>query len=140
MTPYERLRSETSRARSPSDFERNEKSYRGELRRNPHLDTLRYSAIGSFHMSLVMIDVESNGPIPGDYSMISFAAMVVNPRMDLSFKRFSGRFPGNSWPRPWLFPATPGRKPWPSTIRPSSSFTLFSLVVSRQCFPAFGWR
>ena len=37
-------------------------------------------------MSFVMVDVESDGPIPGDYSMISFAAMVVNPQMDLTFK------------------------------------------------------
>ena len=37
-------------------------------------------------MSFVMVDVESDGPIPGDYSMISFAAMIVSPGMDISFK------------------------------------------------------
>jgi len=37
-------------------------------------------------MSLVMVDVESDGPFPGDYSMISFAAMIVSPGMDISFK------------------------------------------------------
>ncbi len=36
-------------------------------------------------MSLVMVDIESDGPIPGDYSMICFAAMIVEPSMSLSF-------------------------------------------------------
>jgi len=36
-------------------------------------------------MTFVMVDVESDGPIPGDYSMICFAAMIVNNDMNLSF-------------------------------------------------------
>ena len=36
-------------------------------------------------MSYVMIDVESDGPIPGDYSMISFGAVLVNESLDKSF-------------------------------------------------------
>ena len=39
-------------------------------------------------MSYVMIDVESDGPIPGDYSMISFGAVIVDATLS---KRFEGR-------------------------------------------------
>ena len=39
-------------------------------------------------MAYVMVDVESDGPIPGDYSMISFGAVVIDRRLD---KTFSGR-------------------------------------------------
>ena len=36
-------------------------------------------------MSYVMVDVESDGPIPGDYSMISFGAVLVTPTLDKTF-------------------------------------------------------
>jgi hypothetical protein len=36
-------------------------------------------------MSLIMVDVEADGPIPGDYSMISFAAVVVEPELNRTF-------------------------------------------------------
>jgi hypothetical protein len=36
-------------------------------------------------MSYVMIDVEADGPIPGDYSMISFGAIVVEPGLGRIF-------------------------------------------------------
>jgi hypothetical protein len=36
-------------------------------------------------MSLIMVDVESDGPIPGDYSMVSFAAVVVEPELKSTF-------------------------------------------------------
>jgi 3' exoribonuclease, RNase T-like len=36
-------------------------------------------------MAYVMVDVESDGPIPGDYSMISFGAILVDENMDKSF-------------------------------------------------------
>ncbi len=32
-----------------------------------------------------MVDVESDGPIPGDYSMVSFGAIVVEPELNRSF-------------------------------------------------------
>lgn len=32
-----------------------------------------------------MVDVESDGPIPGDYSMISFGAVLVNEQLDQTF-------------------------------------------------------
>lgn len=32
-----------------------------------------------------MVDVETDGPIPGDYSMISFGAVLVNEQLDQSF-------------------------------------------------------
>ena len=34
----------------------------------------------------IVIDVESNGPIPGDYSMTSFGAVVVDEKMDKTFR------------------------------------------------------
>lgn len=36
-------------------------------------------------MAYIMVDVESDGPIPGDYSMISFGAVLVNEKLDTSF-------------------------------------------------------
>ncbi len=36
-------------------------------------------------MSIVMIDIESDGPIPGDYSMISFGAVIVDENLDKTF-------------------------------------------------------
>ena len=36
-------------------------------------------------MALIMVDVETDGPIPGDYSMISFGAVVVNESLDKTF-------------------------------------------------------
>jgi len=36
-------------------------------------------------MSYIMVDVESDGPIPGDYSMIAFGAVIVEPRLERSF-------------------------------------------------------
>jgi len=36
-------------------------------------------------MAYIMVDVESDGPIPGDYSMISFGAVVVNETLDQTF-------------------------------------------------------
>ena len=39
-------------------------------------------------MSYVMVDIESDGPIPGDYSMVCFGAVVVEPSLQ---KRFHGQ-------------------------------------------------
>jgi hypothetical protein len=36
-------------------------------------------------MSYLMVDVESDGPIPGDYSMVSFGAIVVEPSLSQTF-------------------------------------------------------
>ncbi|WP_212006450.1 exonuclease domain-containing protein [Chitinophaga sp. HK235] len=36
-------------------------------------------------MAYIMVDVESDGPIPGDYSMISFGAVLVNESLNTSF-------------------------------------------------------
>ncbi len=33
----------------------------------------------------IMVDVEADGPIPGDYSMISFGAVVVEPSLNRTF-------------------------------------------------------
>jgi len=36
-------------------------------------------------MSYVMMDIESDGPIPGDYSMICFGAVIVEPPLSQTF-------------------------------------------------------
>jgi DNA polymerase III alpha subunit (gram-positive type) len=36
-------------------------------------------------MPYVMVDIESDGPIPGDYSMICFGAVIVEPGLQRSF-------------------------------------------------------
>jgi hypothetical protein len=36
-------------------------------------------------MPYVMVDVEADGPIPGDYSMVSFGAVIVEPGLERSF-------------------------------------------------------
>jgi 3' exoribonuclease, RNase T-like len=36
-------------------------------------------------MSYIMVDIEADGPIPGDYSMISFGAIVVEPSLSKTF-------------------------------------------------------
>jgi hypothetical protein len=36
-------------------------------------------------MSYVMVDVEADGPIPGDYSMVSFGAVIVEAGLERSF-------------------------------------------------------
>jgi hypothetical protein len=36
-------------------------------------------------MAYIMVDIESDGPIPGDYSMISLGAVLVDERLDKTF-------------------------------------------------------
>ncbi|PZV03943.1 MAG: exonuclease [Leptolyngbya sp.] len=36
-------------------------------------------------MSYIMVDVEADGPIPGDYSIVSFGAMIVEPSLRRTF-------------------------------------------------------
>ena len=36
-------------------------------------------------MSYFMVDIEADGPIPGDYSMVSFGAVVVDEHLDRTF-------------------------------------------------------
>lgn len=36
-------------------------------------------------MPYVVVDIEADGPIPGDYSMISFGAVLVDSRLDRTF-------------------------------------------------------
>ena len=36
-------------------------------------------------MAFVMVDIEADGPIPGDYSMVSFGAVIVEPGLERSF-------------------------------------------------------
>lgn len=47
-------------------------------------------------MPYVMVDIEADGPIPGDYSMVCFGAVIVEPALDRTFygqlKPISDRF------------------------------------------------
>jgi hypothetical protein len=36
-------------------------------------------------MSYIMVDIEADGPIPGDYSMVCFGAIVVEPSLSRTF-------------------------------------------------------
>src|SRR5512136_1947519 len=36
-------------------------------------------------MAYIMIDIEADSPIPGDYSMVCFGAIVVEPSLDRTF-------------------------------------------------------
>ena len=36
-------------------------------------------------MAYIMVDIEADGPIPGDYSMVCFGAIVVEPSLDRTF-------------------------------------------------------
>lgn len=36
-------------------------------------------------MSYVMVDIEADGPIPGDYSMVCFGAVIVEPELERTF-------------------------------------------------------
>ncbi len=36
-------------------------------------------------MSYIMVDIEADGPIPGDYSMVCFGAVVVEPTLEKTF-------------------------------------------------------
>lgn len=36
-------------------------------------------------MTFVMVDIESDGPIPGDYSMVCFGAVIVEPSLDRTY-------------------------------------------------------
>jgi hypothetical protein len=36
-------------------------------------------------MSYIMVDIESDGPIPGDYSMVCFGAVIVRPGLEKTF-------------------------------------------------------
>lgn len=36
-------------------------------------------------MAYVMVDIEADGPIPGDYSMVCFGAVIVEPGLERSF-------------------------------------------------------
>ncbi|MBI1213087.1 MAG: exonuclease [Alphaproteobacteria bacterium] len=37
-------------------------------------------------MTYIMVDIESDGPIPGDYSMIAIGAIVVEPKLERTFR------------------------------------------------------
>ena len=36
-------------------------------------------------MTFIMVDIEADGPIPGDYSMVSFGAVIIEPDLQRTF-------------------------------------------------------
>ena len=50
-------------------------------------------------MPYVMVDVEADGPIPGDYSMVCFGAIIVEPGLSRSFLRATAAHFGRVCPR-----------------------------------------
>src|SRR5262249_10292131 len=46
---------------------------------------LRLARLETRTMTYIMVDVESDGPIPGDYSMTCFGAVVGEPTLERSF-------------------------------------------------------
>jgi len=37
-------------------------------------------------VAYIMVDIEADGPIPGDYSMVCFGAIVVEPSLERTLK------------------------------------------------------
>lgn len=63
-------------------------------------------------MSIIMVDIESDGPIPGDFSMVSFGAVMVNEQLDQTFYGQQNPSANNGFLRHWPCRVTAGRKPW----------------------------
>ena len=61
-------------------------------------------------MSYIMVDIEADGPIPGDYSMVSFGAVVVSPVSPVSSTANCGQFLTSSCQRRWRSVASVARK------------------------------
>ena len=52
-------------------------------------------------MSLIAVDVASDGPVPPKYSMVSFGAVVVEPSLSLSLGGGSAPSASCGSPSPW---------------------------------------
>ena len=61
-------------------------------------------------MAYIMVDIEADGPIAGDYSMVCFGTIAVEPSLD---RTFYGRWK----PITWI------TQEWPSTTAQSNSVT-----------------
>ena len=62
-------------------------------------------------MAYVMVDVEADGPIPGDYSMVCFGAVLVKEGLDQTFYgRLEAHLATNGSPMLWPSAASPGRR------------------------------
>ena len=65
----------------------------------------------------MMVDIESNGPIPGDYSMISLGAVVVGEQLDETFYGHIKPISGKIFLKHWQFRDIAGKKPYGLTIQ-----------------------
>jgi len=50
-------------------------------------------------MSYVIVDIESDGPIPAEFSMVYFGAVVFDDRLDRTFYGRAAPFPTDSFPK-----------------------------------------
>src|SRR5688572_31712892 len=68
-------------------------------------------------MAYIMVDIESDGPIPGDYSMISFGAVLVNEQLDKTFYGKLKPISEKYIPEALAVSGFPGEETPPSEIR-----------------------
>ncbi len=61
-------------------------------------------------MAYIMVDVETDGPIPGDYSMISFGAVLVDEQLNKTFYGQLKPSLNNIYRMHWQFPDSPEKK------------------------------
>lgn len=83
-------------------------------------------------MTIISVDIESDGPIPGDYSMISFGAVIVDPQLD---KTFYGQLKpiSNRWIPEALSVSGHSREETLRFSDPSDVMTDFDSWLSQHC-------
>jgi len=59
-------------------------------------------------MSYVVVDVESDGPIPAEFSMVCFGAVIFDDLLDKTFYGGHALSRTDSFPRLWPLAASPG--------------------------------
>jgi hypothetical protein len=60
-------------------------------------------------MSYVMMDIEADGPIPGDFSMVCFGAVIVEPGLGRTFYATLTPVSEKLVPKLWRLVALAGR-------------------------------
>ena len=83
-------------------------------------------------MTIISVDIESDGPIPGDYSMISFGAVIVDPQLD---KTFYGQLKpiSNRWIPEALSVSGHSREETLRFSDPSDVMSAFDSWLSQHC-------
>lgn len=98
---------------------------------------------------LISVDVESDGPCPGLYSMVSFGAVVVERMVDRTFYGRTGPLPDAQWDPQALTVSNTTRAqhvsyPTPRGVMKEFDSWLLALGAKRLTFvsdnPAFDWQ